>query len=432
MKTVKDGKFPVTVTEGGVSAKIRKITQTKNGKHYVLYVADYILLGKRKQVGRSTFGETKQIALDACREISRGNHLSLTLTNDDRLTYLRATEALAPTGIKLDVAVSDYLGAIRLLPGGATLKEAVALFCRRNPNTLEKRTVPQVAEELLAVKRAAKVSDDHIINLQGRLNSFGAAFNVNISDVTAKEIQAWLDKLPVKGQTKRNYLKAVSALFSFGIRQKYLPKEAIDEVKSIEPPKEEPYEIEIFTPAEMRELLAAAKAEMVPWLAIGGFAGLRAAEIERLDWSEVHLAEKYIEIKAKKAKTGSRRPAPITDNLAQWLAPYAKESGKVVTEFGYDELVKTVNVKRHEGKDPATVKLFEWKHNALRHAFCSYRLAGIKNVAQVSHEAGNSPQMIFKHYRQLVSESEAVKWFSIVPDAPINVVRLSEPETVAA
>ena len=70
MKTVKVGKFPVTVTEGGVTAKIRKTTQTKNGKEYVVYIVDYILLGKRKQVGRTSFDEAKQHAIEACRSIA--------------------------------------------------------------------------------------------------------------------------------------------------------------------------------------------------------------------------------------------------------------------------------------------------------------------------------------------------------------------------
>ncbi|MBU6400831.1 MAG: hypothetical protein KGS61_10965 [Verrucomicrobia bacterium] len=73
----------------------------------------------------------------------------------------------------------------------------------------------------------------------------------------------------------------------------------------------------------MRELLTAARPEMVPWLVIGAFAGLRSAELQRLDWSEVNLAERHIEIKASKSKTAARWLAPITDNLARWLAPYA-------------------------------------------------------------------------------------------------------------
>lgn len=61
------------------------------------------------------------------------------------------------------------------------------------------------------------------------------------------------------------------------------------------------------------------------------------------------------------------------------------------------------------------VPAVEWKHNALRHSFISYRLAEIQNAAQVALEAGNSPQMIFKHYRELVRPAEAKKWFAIVP-----------------
>jgi len=58
---------------------------------------------------------------------------------------------------------------------------------------------------------------------------------------------------------------------------------------------------------------------------------------------------------------------------------------------------------------------FGWKHNALRHSFISYRVADIQNVAQVALEAGNSPQMIFKHYRELVRPAEAKAWFAISP-----------------
>ena len=60
---------------------------------------------------------------------------------------------------------------------------------------------------------------------------------------------------------------------------------------------------------------------------------------------------------------------------------------------------------------------FAWKHNALRHSFISYRVADIQNVAQVALEAGNSPQMIFKHYRELVRPAEAKAWFAISPNA---------------
>ena len=36
--------------------------------------------------------------------------------------------------------------------------------------------------------------------------------------------------------------------------------------------------------------------ELKPFVAIGAFAGLRHAEIQRLDWREVHLADRFIEV----------------------------------------------------------------------------------------------------------------------------------------
>ena len=53
---------------------------------------------------------------------------------------------------------------------------------------------------------------------------------------------------------------------------------------------------------------------------------------------------------------------------------------------------------------------FAWKHNAMRHSFISYRLAEVNDTAKVSLEAGNTPQMIFKHYRELVRPADAQIW----------------------
>jgi hypothetical protein len=57
------------------------------------------------------------------------------------------------------------------------------------------------------------------------------------------------------------------------------------------------------------------------------------------------------------------------------------------------------------------VKQVKWKKNALRHSFISYRVAAIQNVAQVALEAGNSPQIVFAHYRELVRPAEAKALF---------------------
>ena len=56
------------------------------------------------------------------------------------------------------------------------------------------------------------------------------------------------------------------------------------------------------------------------------------------------------------------------------------------------------------------------KRNGLRHSFCSYRLATTQNANQTALEAGHSAGVLFKHYRQLCTEAEATRWFSLSPE----------------
>ena len=42
-------------------------------------------------------------------------------------------------------------------------------------------------------------------------------------------------------------------------------------------------------------------------------------------------------------------------------------------------------------------------------------MAVTKSAAQVALEAGNSPKMLFEHYRELVTEDEGKEWFSLTP-----------------
>ena len=56
-----------------------------------------------------------------------------------------------------------------------------------------------------------------------------------------------------------------------------------------------------------------------------------------------------------------------------------------------------------------------WRKNALRHSFISYRVAETGDVARTSLEAGNSPKIVFRNYRDVVDEVAAKSWFSITP-----------------
>jgi integrase len=297
---------------------------------------------------------------------------------------------------------------------------------------LQKRTVRQVADEMLAAKRTANLSEVHLKDLEYRLNRFAEAFQMHITGISGAMIQAWLDAMKGSGRTKRNYLRIIASLFRFAIKRKFLPKDALEEIEAVQQAKENTGEIEIYTPEEIQEIMFAARPEMIPWLTIAAFAGLRTAEIQRLDWSEVNLSQRHIEIKAGKAKTAARRLAPLTDNLAAWLAPHAQAFGKVMdyTSWWHQFTNLTARINRLR-KERGDLREFAWKHNALRHSFISYRVADTQNVAQVALEAGNSPQMVFSNYRQLVTAEAARAWFAIVPAGSCKIVPMGAASVAA-
>ena len=105
---------------------------------------------------------------------------------------------------------------------------------------------------------------------------------------------------------------------------------ATETIKRLEFWKDVGGEIEIYTPDEMRQILKAVPPLVLPFVAIGAFAGMRAAEIARLAWSEVNLERGFITVTASKAKTAARRLVPISENLKAWLVPHARASGPVV------------------------------------------------------------------------------------------------------
>lgn len=181
-------------------------------------------------------------------------------------------------------------------------------------------------------------------------------------------------------------------------------------------------EISIFTPSETARLRSAASPEFLPCIAIAAFAGLRSAEVERLEWCDVRLPERIIELRASKAKTASRRVVPISDNLAAWLAPYGKLEG-LVWKGSHKEFYQAQQATA-EATATKKLKAIPWRQNVLRHSYGSYRLAVIKNAAQLSLEMGNSAGMVFKHYREVVREEDAKAYFSIAPMLPENVAKM--------
>jgi integrase len=269
---------------------------------------------------------------------------------------------------------------------------------------------------MIAAKTAKGVSDVYIADLRYRLGVFKEAFHCDVSALVPDDVARFFDGLALSPRSYNNFLRTLRTFFGFAQRHGWLSKEA-DLLARVEKRSEKRAPVEIFTPKEAAALFGSASAEVAPCLALAAFAGLRSAEILRLDWRDIERHAGFIEVAAHKAKTAARRIVPLTDNLARWLA-IAPRNGARVWPHSKDRFFKAMRC----AADNAKIK---WKQNALRHSFISYRLAEIQDVNRLALEAGNSPQMIFRHYRELATPEQARTWFAISPLAPRNVVAMA-------
>jgi integrase len=445
IKRGKSQNDPVVFSEGSVSVKLyptvnRIYRSNASGERvlkgeYPQFTLTYYEGNKRIKRKFADRAKAEAEAELAVLKLARGDADALKLNSRDRAEYVQAAKRLrewrADVELSISVAdyvrsmnrltawrahdnlshaVDDYVNAVQRLPESVSLKECVDFYLKRHPVGLPSRTVQEVVDELVEVKRQAGKSEIYIKDLEGRLDQFADAFNVRLAMVTGAQIETYIRGLKshgraLSGRSQNNHRRIIGTLMKFAVKRGYLPKDH-DEISGVERAEDDSGEIEIFTPDEMRSLLANARAELIPYLTIAAFSGLRAAELQRLDWAEINIARRFIEVKASKAKTASRRLAPIPDNLAAWLTKHARTSGPIVP---------FANISKQLTMYLAPLAKLQWKHNGLRHSFISYRLADVQDVGKVALEAGNSPQMVFKHYRQLVTKEEATEWFSITP-----------------
>ena len=330
---------------------------------------------------------------------------ALAFTERQRAEYLECVEKLAPFNVTLRDAVRFYLPHLRATNRSCTAK--------------------QLVEEIVKAKGADGASKRYLSDLRSRLNQFAVSFDGKpVAEITTAEIDHWLRSLtdsetgePLAPTTRNNFRRVLNVAFNFARNRGYCvdnPAAMTAKAKVIDTAAG------ILSVEETSRLLENAPEKLVPYIAIGAFAGLRRAELERLDWKEVDLQSCLIEVTAKKAKSARRRFVKIKPNLLQWLKPYAKSSGPV-TPSNHRKLLA-------RARRLACIQI--WPNNALRHGFASYYLAHFKKAgaAELALELGHTnATLVFQHYRELVKPKDAKRYWSIVPETKgANIIALAK------
>ncbi|HRR33975.1 MAG TPA: tyrosine-type recombinase/integrase [Kiritimatiellia bacterium] len=332
--------------------------------------------------------------------------------------WIDATEASAAADLPAltRAQLIDARHALSLLPEGTTLTAAARAWLGTSA-TASGEPLASCAQRYLETRRDA-LRPATAASYRQFLDRLMRAIpsQTAIDAIGPREIEHALTATDSHGHNRNNALRAWSAFFSWAIRQGLAstnPCAGIHRDRLPEPPKG------ILTPPQAAALLRAAERHdprLIPYLSLGLFAGIRAAELMRL--SAIHIGPEYIRLDGSVTKTADARTVPVAPNLASWLKAHPLEPGAPVAPLTKKRLnlaLQRIRFQTLSETDPAA-RIKTWPANCMRHSNATYRYEQTHDAALVASEMGHrGTDIFFRHYRALALPGDGAKYFAILP-----------------
>lgn len=336
-------------------------------------------------------------------------------------------KAHGAAGLSLSVAEQAEFVALReaAAAAGITVAEAVRLGIEQRQKGRQVRMLLSVAiRECLKAKDASNKRPRYLDQLGYNCRAFLASLGGDdpfVDAVTGTQVAGWLHGNGWKPATVRTKRIDLQTLFGWCQRQGWsesnpvagIERECLDD----KPPG-------ILTVEQAARLMRACEEVdpgLLAYLALGLFAGIRPEEIVRLRPRDVR--GEHVEVRADASKTRQRRLVDLAPNLRAWLSrcgalelPPRNWRGRmyqVRRAAGFASARRRMVGGRERWEslpgDP-------WPHDVLRHSFASYHLAMHGSADRTALQMGHrSTDMLFRHYRELVTKAEAEKFWGIRP-----------------
>jgi integrase len=313
--------------------------------------------------------------------------------------------------------LSDFIRARKTLAEyGKTINDAADFLVAHLKAVERSCTIAALVNEFIAKKKkktrsGRPASGDYLVDLNVRLGRFKKDFGERMAaTIKPEEVEDWLSGLKdartgenLSRISRSNYARTVGVMFAHAVRRKYTPENPFKEIsKPTGGTKPGVLDVE-----QTARLLEVASPEILPYFAIGLFAGLRSSELERLSWQNIDFEENEIAVIGDGESHKSERHVDMLPNLREWLLPLRKHSGKITPE----------NFRKHFDSARNAAGIVPWPDNAVRHSFGSYHLKHFGNDALTRLQMGHwrDSTVLFGHYRRAVTRRNAERYWKIVP-----------------
>lgn len=397
-------RFPKRLVQGNSKVTIYRTKHAKSASGYIYQVAWYDATSTRRLKQFADPAEATRDGKRRLEQIAAGEVDAAGITNSD-LKELRKARELAGD-IPLLAALEEWRAARQHTD--VHLIEAAKEWGERQGNTSQQETLEFVYREFLKAKiqsgRSAKTYTPH---LEPFSNKFGG---LNISELKEPTLQSWLNTFENHG-TRNTKRKKLVTLFRWAQKKGYVSRAMKTEAEMTDSAEEVTTDIETITPPTLFGLLAYMKEHHQPYvapLALAALCGMRRSEVQNQLWDDIHLKRRFLKVSSAKKGTPAKRIIRLSEKAIQWLTVAAQPAGKVcpTTTWAMDRI-------RDIGQ---TNDRFRLPPNCFRNGYISHLVALSGDINRTSLEAGNSPNIIRKHYLELVTADDGAEWFGSFPE----------------
>ena len=323
----------------------------------------------------------------------------------------------------------QYYKACEASLNGVPLDRAVKAYLEVNPSEVEKIRVAELVEEFLKrMKADVNLAHAGKATLLHHLSKFAKTVNRPLTLITSHDLDKYLDNPEYAPRTRHNHRSSLIALFNYARRKGYLPEDKKHAAERTEEIRFKRPDVEIYSPSQARALLTLADPRLIPFLAIGLFAGIRSAELRRLCWEDIDWTGAVIRLDKRITKTNQSRLVPMLPNLMAWLMPYKGLKGNILISQKATQLYDIIRPWLRSAENPALPS--KWIDNGMRHSFASYYLAFTQNAAQAALACGHSVSMLLGTYKTVslngasLTKEVGQSYFEIGPVRAENVIAI--------
>jgi integrase len=329
-------------------------------------------------------------------------------TRDAQLRIERQNMGAAAFAMPVALRVEAAKCVEKLQPYNASITEAVDHYIERVLKYCEAPTVVDAVKRLLVEKEQKNLCASTLRDLRHRWEKFAETLGTRkLNEITGEELTAWLVKQASNPVNRHNYRRKIGSLYRLAVKRKWTAENIVEQT---ERPEMVEAGVGILHVDEIVKLLEHADDYgLLPFAVLGFFTGVRPDELKKLDSSAVKLARRHAVIGPEVAKTKQQRILPLNDTAVAWLATCLKKHGPIVAPENFR--------KRFDSwRKAAGTRFKDWPKDCIRHSFGTYHFAAHKNPVETAGLMGHvGVDIFFRHYRALVDEDEAERFWSLRP-----------------